>query len=177
MIADIPKTILFVERMRDLAIQRDDELSDSEDEGEGGRKHRQDRKRASRSPEGAGTGARSPRVMSAGAGSAGGAGRVGILDSMSMDVDTPEEGIAPSAAPLATPTAPLTSSADPVAGLEAVAATTGTGAAAEEPATVTKDEKMDVLPDVGTKNYPEAADGAVPDLNMDGPSSSLREER
>lgn len=155
--------------MRDANIQRDDELSDSEDEGEGGRKNHHSHKYADSVQ-------RSPRssVGPTAATSASGGGpsprlaRVGIMASMRMDIDPEDEKIAPSTATVAnTSGAAVSPDVDATAGR-------GTVAPAD---TASAYVPMDDSGDFSAKNYPEIADGAVPDVNMDGPSSAVREQR
>ena len=68
--------------MRDSTVQRDDELSDSEDEGEGRRKNERSYRDDDNAP-------LSPRIS--GGGPSSHAARVGIMASMHMDIDDGEK--------------------------------------------------------------------------------------
>jgi len=85
------------QRMRDSAVQRDDEMSDSEDEGEGGRKNERNFRDDDIAP-------LSPRI--GGGGPSPHAARVGIMASMHMDIDDDDKIAAPPpTGPAATDTA------------------------------------------------------------------------
>lgn len=224
--------------MRDKSIQRDDELSDSEDEGSGGRKHREDRKQRTASPPSR-LSPRSqpeepmssmlqspptaltptnvhdglpgapglvplesvkspPRVISTGEGADGGAGRVGIMDSMDVDMDVDsdeaEEGEVKQGDVVVMPPSDVAGNgaeeeeeglvnedtemgaadgkSEPIAGIEAP--TASEIILGDEQ--VMGDPSLAVV-DFGTQNYPSIPEGTVPHLNTDAPSSAMREEK
>jgi hypothetical protein len=136
-------TPLSAERMRDSAVQRDDELSDSEDEGEGGRRNEKNYRNDDDTP-------LSPRIS--GGGPSPHAARVGIMASMHMEIDDDDK--IPVPPPVAAATNVAMSSLMP-----------GNDAAERIP------------PDMTPRNFPDLADGGAPDINMDGPPSTLRENR
>jgi len=82
--------VCFLERSRDINIQRDGELSDSEDEGEGGRKHRKDRKKSTpvSPPRGGAMDVDDPPALSTTVKAEGGSTILGG-SAISLDVDGP----------------------------------------------------------------------------------------
>lgn len=135
---------LSAERMRDSVVQRDDELSDSEDEGEGGRRNEKNYQNDDTTP-------LSPRIS--GGGPSPHAARVGIMASMHMEIDDDK---IPTSPPVAAATNVATPSLMP-----------DNDAAERTP------------PDMTPRNFPglDLEGGGAPDINMDGPPSTIRENR